>query len=385
MQLRVEKLVQGGSGFARLDSNKSIFIDGALPGELVEVTVEEEKKGYVKARVATIIQASSDRVVPPCQYYGICGGCDLQHLATEKQAEAKVAMVVENLKRIGAIDPTSYVLEPSCSAYGWAYRSRARFHVELSSGAIGFLGKGSNTLVPIDSCPVLVDELNVELAQKKRILAAARSVMFSSRGRRGPYIEVNAFAGDSKVSLGDEVVRVSVDGHPFSISAQVFFQSNLQVLPDLVRFVSEHAYGNRVMDLYSGVGTFSSFLVQEGRSVVAVESQRECLSLAKSNVPTLTFFTDKVELWAKKQKVKVDTVVVDPPRTGLDGGIPSLIASWQAQRIIYVSCDSVSLARDLHRFTQQGYTVAKVKVFDLYPQTFHQEVVVILDREEHTL
>jgi len=385
MQVTIEKLVQGGSGFARLDSNKNLFVEGALPGEVVEVVIDEEKKGYARAHVKTLLHASDDRVIPPCRYWGICGGCDLQHLADEKQPEAKRKMVLENLERIGAVSPSSFILEETASAKSWAYRSRVRFHVDMATREIGFLAKRSNSLIPITTCPVLVDALNIELAQKDRILIAARSLMFSSKVRTKRYIEVNAFAGDKKVSFGDEVVTTTVGAHAFSVTANVFFQSNLLLLPTLVRYVSEHVQGELVMDLYSGVGTFSSFLAEQGRTLIAVEYQRECLSLAKRNVPGLMVYSDRVELWAKTQSQRVDTVVVDPPRTGLEEGLPALIASWKAKRVIYVSCDSVTLGRDLQRFTQQGYTVAKVKVFDLYPQTFHQEVVVILDREEHAL
>ncbi|HKL58128.1 MAG TPA: TRAM domain-containing protein [Sphaerochaeta sp.] len=385
MQATIEKLVQGGSGFARLESNKSLFVEGALPGEVVEVVIFEEKKGYAKARVATIAHASIDRVEPPCPYWGVCGGCDLQHLASEKQPEAKQRMVLENLERIGSLPSDSFVLAETASAQSWAYRSRVRFHVDMAKGEIGFLAKRSNSLVPIHTCPILVDDLNVELARKDRIIEAARKQMFSSKVRKGKYIEVNAFAGDRKVSFGDEEVLTTVAGHPFHVTANVFFQSNQLLLPDLVHYVAEHAQGKVVMDLYSGVGTFSSFLAKQGRLLVAVEQQRECLALAKRNVPGLLVYSDKVELWAKKQEQTVDTVVVDPPRTGLEEALPSLIASWKAKRVIYVSCDSVTLARDLQRFTQHGYTVVEVKVFDLYPQTFHQEVVAVLDREEHTL
>ncbi len=385
MQVTIEKLVQGGSGFARLDSNKSLFVEGALPGEVVEVIIDEEKKGYAKGHVKTILSVSADRVTAPCRYWGVCGGCDLQHLSSEKQPEVKQKMVLENLERIGSIPSSSFILEETAFAKSWAYRSRVRFHVDMATREIGFLAKRSNDLVPIKTCPILVDDLNVELAQKDRIIAAARAVMFSSKERTKRYIEVNAFAGDKKVSFGDEVVTTTIDGHPFFVTANVFFQSNLLLLPALVQYVSSHVVGNHVMDLYSGVGTFSSFLATQARSLIAVERQKECLALAKRNVPGLEVYTDKVELWAKKQRQHVDTVVVDPPRTGLEEGLPTLIASWKAKRVIYVSCDSVTLGRDLQRFTQQGYTVAKVKVFDLYPQTFHQEVVVILDREEHTL
>lgn len=169
MQVTIEKLVQGGSGFARLDSNKSIFVEGALPGEVVEVIIDEEKKGYAKARVKTILQPSADRTEPPCPYWGVCGGCDLQHLFSSKQPEAKQKMVLENLERIGGIASDSFVLGEPAFSKSWAYRSRVRFHVDINTREIGFLAKKSNTLVPITTCPILVDSLNVELAKKDKI------------------------------------------------------------------------------------------------------------------------------------------------------------------------------------------------------------------------
>ncbi|MGH0052081.1 MAG: class I SAM-dependent RNA methyltransferase, partial [Sphaerochaetaceae bacterium] len=168
--------------------------------------------------------------------------------------------------------------------------------------------------------------------------------------------------------------------HSFFVSASVFFQSNEQLLPSLVDFVASHAEGDSVMDLYSGVGTFSAFLQRQGRHVVAVERQKQCLALAKRHMPYGEFYSEPVEAWAKQNHATVDTVVVDPPRTGLDATLPSLIASWNCHRVIYVSCNSVTLGRDLQRFASEGYTLSQVKVFDLYPQTFHSEVVAILDR-----
>jgi 23S rRNA (uracil1939-C5)-methyltransferase len=382
MAVRIEKLVQGGNGFARLETGESLFVQGALAGELVEYAIDQVKKGYVNAHVTKVLEPSADRVVPPCPYYGICGGCDLQHLASEKQAEAKVKLVLENLSRIGAVSSDSLVIEPPACGPAWAYRSRVRFHVDLASQNIGFLAKKSNTLVPIRSCPILVDSLNEVLARKNAIIEAARKEKFSQKAGKTPYIEINAFAGDKKVSFGDESVLATVDGHGFWVSANVFFQGNRYLLGEMGQFVQSYCIGNEVMDLYSGVGTFSSFLGQKGRNIVAVERDRLCLSLAKKNVPSVEFFTDSVEQWGKTKKRVVDTVVVDPPRTGLDDSVPLQIAKWNPKRIIYISCNSVTLSRDLQRFSEQGYTAKVLKVFDLYPQTFHQEVAVVLDREE---
>jgi 23S rRNA (uracil1939-C5)-methyltransferase len=381
MVVRIEKLVQGGSGFSRLDSGENLFVQGALAGELVEYEIDRVKKGYINAYVTKVLEASPDRVDPPCPYYGICGGCDLQHLDSAKQTQAKLSLVLENLERIGSIDKDSLIIEPPASGPFWAYRSRVRFHVDLATNSIGFLAKKSNTLVPITTCPILVDSLNEVLARKNAIIEAARRQKASKPGKT-PYVEINAFAGDKKVSFGEEPVLATVDGHGFWVSAKVFFQGNRFLLSDMGRFVQTHCLGNEVMDLYSGVGTFSAFLSKKGRSIVAVERDMLCLSLAKKNIPDVEFFTDSVEQWGKARKKSVQTVVVDPPRTGLDDSVPLQIARWEPKRIIYVSCDSVTLARDLQRFSEQGYTARVLKVFDLYPQTFHQEVAVVLDRKE---
>ncbi|WP_320128124.1 TRAM domain-containing protein [uncultured Sphaerochaeta sp.] len=382
MPVRIEKLVQGGNGFARLENGTNLFIQGALAGELVEYAVDQTKNGYINGHVNQVLEASEDRVVPPCPYYGICGGCDLQHLSSEKQAETKRTLVLENLGRIGAIDPTSLLVEEVSQGPFWAYRSRVRFHVELSSRSVGFLAKKTNTLIPLEHCPILVDSLNKVLAEKHQLVEAARKEMFSNNSGKTPYIEVNAFAGDTQLSFGEEPVLVTVDGHRYWVSAKVFFQGNRFLLSAMGQFVSQHCLGESVMDLYSGVGTFSSFLQEEGRHIVAVERDSRCLALAKKNVPSAEFFTDSVEAWGKGKKRFVDTVVVDPPRTGLDATVPDLISRWEPKRIIYVSCNSVTLARDLQKFLAQGYTPRVLKVFDLYPQTFHQEVAVVLDRKE---
>ena len=382
MVARIEKLVQGGSGFTRLETGESLFVQGALGGELVAYEIDQVKKGYINAHTTNVIEPSADRVEPSCPYYGLCGGCDLQHLASERQADAKLNLVLENLSRIGSVDPDSLTIEPTASGPFWAYRSRVRFHVDLASNAIGFLAKKSNTLVSIRSCPILVDSLNEALARKNAILEVARKVRFSQKSNKTPYVEINAFAGDKKISFGDEAVLTTVDGHAFWVSANVFFQGNRYLLGEMGQFVQSHCLGNEVMDLYSGVGTFSSFLSQKGRKIVSVERDRLCLSLAKKNIPDVEFFTDSVEQWGKTRKRVVDTVVVDPPRTGLDDSVPAQIAKWKPARVIYISCNSVTLSRDLQRFLEQGYTANVLKVFDLYPQTFHQEVAVVLDRKE---
>nr|WP_319775836.1 class I SAM-dependent RNA methyltransferase [uncultured Sphaerochaeta sp.] len=380
MAYQIEKLIQGGAGLTTSEEGKRILVMDVLPGELVELKNFEENPGYFRATLQTVLQASEERIAPPCPYWGVCGGCDFQYATDKAQGVLKEGIVLDNIKRQGKIDPASFPTEKLESGPAWGYRNRVRFHVDLPSRKVGFLGRKSNSLVPIEHCPILNDKLNALLENPDRLFKAARTLMFSNRGGKTGFIEVPAFSGDDKVSLFDEVVTATVGEHSFFVTASVFFQSNEYLLPTLTDYVAAQSMGNTVMDLYSGVGTFSAFLQQPGRRVIAVERQRDCLSLANRHTPDCEFYSEPVERWAKEMKGSVDTVVVDPPRVGLDASLPSLIASWKSQRIIYVSCNSVTLGRDLQRFASEGYTLTQVKVFDLYPQTFHSEVVAILDR-----
>ncbi len=394
--IRVRKLVQGGDGFALAPDGRAVFIEGALSDELVSCKVIQEKKSFLRAELLEVLEPSPDRVVPICPHYGVCGGCNLMHLASSAQASVKRSIVLENLKRIGGLSFDDGLIveegaENNSDNRYWGYRSRVRFHVDIQSKAVGFLGAKSNALVDIRHCPVLVPPLDVLLDERpdplvRQVLdlpaVSGRSQCRSSRkGSVARYAEIPVLAGDTALSFGPESVQVTVAGHVFHVDSSVFFQSNRFVLPELISFVTKQVVGPRVMDLYAGVGTFSAFLEPMGFDVVAVERDPRCLELARRNLSRTGFFTGDVKHWGAGRHMTVDTVVVDPPRVGLDSGVPEMIASWHPQRIVYVSCDSVTLARDLQRFVQQGYIPNSVKVFDFYPQTFHQETVLVLDRK----
>ncbi len=380
MPLSIERLVSQGRGLALTGEGKQALVSNALPGEVVEVAIEREHASYLMAKATQVIEENPRRIVPSCPYWGVCGGCDFQYAEDAYQAALKEAIVADALERTGGVKRGSYVLEEQATHRGWGYRSRARFFVDLRAKQVGFLGRLSNTLVPIDSCPVLVAPLNELLSDPKRLFEAARREMFANRITKSGLVEVAAFADGEQAVLLDEEITVEVGAKEFVLSPTVFFQSNLHLLPALGEYVSALVAGETVMDLYSGVGTFASFIEAAGRTVVAVERQKRCLSFARRNAPNATFYTEAAETWAKRQRMAVDTVIVDPPRTGLESSLASLIASWRPERIIYVSCDEASLARDVKRFGIEGYTVRSLRLFDLYPQTFHTESVVLLTR-----
>ena len=377
MRIKIDKVVQGGDGLGYLENKKAVFVTGALKDELVDITITKESKHHCKAKLDNIIEASENRVETICPYYGICGGCNLQHLDVKEQLKTKEGILLEHLERFGKLDLTDVKIEESVTGPAFGYRNRVRFHVDLNKRIVGFLKAGSKDLIEIDHCPILCDKLNAELANPQNILKAARANMFNNRGR-SKYVEVSAFAGDDKISFGYERVSININSHTFVLNANVFFQSNPYIMEEFIKYIISNVLDGKVMDLYSGVGTFSAFLPE---GTVAVEKQKDCLELSKINAPNSIPFTGEVEKWGKKRKADVDTIVVDPPRTGLYENVPQMLGSFGAKRIIYVSCNPVTLSRDLNLLTDYGYKVSSVKLFDFYPQTHHMESVVILDKE----
>lgn len=359
MRAHVEKLVEGGFGLARIDG-RACFIHGALPGELVECQVIEEKPGYLKADLTAVLESSPHRVHPACKHYGTCGGCDFMHLTYEAQCRGKESIFLDNLKRIGGIDQTSVAILPMVSGEAWGYRCRAR--LQRGASQWGFFSAASRNVVEIEHCPVLEARLNGLLFKKNSFLGNGR--------------ELSVFNGDEEVSFDGRIVKTTVHNKVFFVTNRVFFQSNKQLAGKLASLVADEILGESVLDLYAGVGFFSAFAEQKA-TVIAVEQNPLCISLAGMHLTKTKFFTGNAENFIPH--VPIDTVIVDPPRTGLDKAVISHCVHWKAKRIIYVSCNTVTLARDLKRFSEVGYTLKRIGAFDFYPQTSHLEAVAVLD------
>ena len=379
MALRIEKMASDAIGIAHDEDGKAVFIRSALPGELVEYEIKEKKPGYTIADASEIIEKSEMRREPVCPYYSVCGGCSFQIVNERDSAAIKTEIVKDNLRRIAKLQDLPPFEE---TVYGnfERYRHRVRFHVDFSLRKAGFLGRKSSELIEISSCPALSERLDALLSEKKNeLLSQARSEMFQNRvDRNTGFSEVSAFEGDDEITMNEKAIGITIASHRYYVSARVFFQSNPALLPPLFEFVEENVIGDTIMDLYSGVGTFSALFENSGKKVFAVERDRECLYLAKKNAPSALSFASDVALWGKKNKEKADTIIVDPPRTGIGEEALSLILSWKPERIIYVSCNSTTLSRDIGRMT--GYKAIKGKVFDFYPGTGHDESAFVIDR-----
>ena len=428
--LCIEKMVQGGEGMARLEDGRVCFVAGALPGELCKVRLTFQKKDFTKGRVVEVIEPSPDRVKPLCPLYGKCGGCSLQHLASEKQAEYLEKVERENFRRLAHAElPEDFVIH---TGNAWGYRNRARVVFRGNSGGdtgsanrdgsancarFGFRGEESNNIIPFENCPVLTDALNDFLRGSAAKLIsdglAGGSKNAGGRGdsRRLPReLDVNIFDnGKGEISFyypgmhksdfdAHAVSHVEIAGRKIEADASVFFQSNLGLLPKLVDAVrkavdeglaSGKATNDWLIDLFSGVGFFACILQDKFKKITTVEREEGCLKHAKVNLsasaascsPEIDNVSAPAEDWLLENVVDMPaTLIVDPPRTGLPKEALTAIVKSSVNRLIYVSCDPVTLARDYAKFAEAGFSLSHAEGFAFYPQTPHLEMMFVLDR-----
>lgn len=366
MYVRAEKFAQGGRSVGHLEDGRVVFIDGLFPGEEAEISIVEDKKDYCIATVKEIFVKSPDRRASICKYSGSCGGCPWIELSYDRQVAEKDRL----LKELFSDFPDAHFNEP-VTGPELGYRCRARFQYSVKNGkaSLGFCAENSNTSIEIKSCPVADKALNDLISNPPRLNAWELKNS-----------ELSCISTDDGVLYDERTGWITVGDRRLPVSNKVFFQSNPILLPKLIDYVVSLTQGPSVMDLYSGVGTFSAFL-EDRFDVTAVEINKFCLSLAKQHLKKTRFFTSPVEKWNPKVD-KVDTVIVDPPRVGLDKAVPQMIASWQPSRIIYVSCYAPTLHRDCLRLAQLGYKVESIRMYDFYPQTSHVETVVLMSQKD---
>ncbi len=400
-EVRIEKMVQGGEGLARLADGRVCFVAGALPGELCKVAVTFTKKDFARGHVVELLEgANPDRVEARCPLYGKCGGCSLQHLDSGKQAEYLAQVERENFRRIARIElPESFTVH---TGPAWGYRNRARVVVVCDQVGdkpivrFGFRKQESNSVALFKNCPVLTPALNEFLQGKAREI-------FAGKFRPGREMEVNLFDnGAGEISYyyegmpasefsGNAVSVVEICGKKIEADASVFFQSNLALLPALVKSVrdavdeglaSGEASDEWLIDLFSGVGFFAAMLMDKFKRVTTVEREEKCLQHANVNLSEkCESISAPAEEWLASNVVNIPaTLIVDPPRTGLPKEALDAIADSSVNRLIYVSCHPVTLARDTALLAEKGFKIRRAEAFAFYPQTPHLEMMLVLAR-----
>ncbi len=379
VDLTIEKLVAGGDGLAFLDG-KAVFVPGVLPAERVRARLVEERGDYARAALLEVMSPSPARVEPPCPLAGVCGGCDWLHIRYEEQLSLKKAIVAEALRRVGRIEAGELEIEPSPPL---GYRNRAQIHRD-EEGRLGFMGFRSDRVVPVESCPVAVPAVN-RLFHDPPPAGPARFAVFGEGERL-------AFQGDGD----EEDLEVTVHSKRILFSVGCFFQSNLAALEKLLPFAVEGmAGGDRAdqgagpriaADLYCGVGVFAAHLADRFQRIIAVESDPRSAAYARRNVPGVAneVYALTVEQWISSASsgAAIEAVIVDPPRAGLSRPVREYLSAAAPRKLVYVSCNPVTLARDLSLLLAGPYRLQDLRLFDFFPQTSHVESVARLERKE---
>jgi len=377
--VRIDALAAGGDGVGRAPDGRVVFVPLSAPGDRVSVRIRQERARFLRGRVEKLLEPGSARSDPLCSVFGCCGGCAWQHVRYEVQREAKSKILGDALARIGGFErggPIPVVASPS----RYAYRGRTRVHVE--AGRVGYRRRGSHALCPVSSCPVLVPELDSCL----RGLAAQPP-------RRDGEWELAFGSGQARLvplaSRGGERLFLEVGGERVGFSPGVFVQSNALLLETLVERVTALAgSGALALELFAGAGFLTLQLARCFERVVALEASAAAVRDLRANLRgaglgDVEVHERRVELSADLfRRLTPDVVVLDPPRTGLPAGAVAALADVAARRIVYLSCDPATLARDLAGFRERGYRLRRVEGFDLFPQTPHVEALAVLEAED---
>jgi len=394
MTVRIARPATGG-GVGRADDGRVIFVRHTLPGELVRVEVSETTSSFYRGEAVRVLEASPERVTPPCPYAhpGGCGGCDLQHASASAQRSWKATLVNEHLRRIAGLEVDVDVTPPPGEVQG--SRTRLRCAVD-EDGRLGLRAARSHRLVAIDACWIANDAFESALRSTWRgiseveLRAIGNAEPFAVARReseRGTNYELRSLTGASLDPATHS--RVAVGDHVFSVGPLSFWQSHRDapsVLLDAVLEFTDVTSGDDVVDLFSGFGLFAVPLAKRvGPSghVTAVESSSFAVRDARTNATGLRQL--RVREWSVTPRSVNDTVregsvvVLDPPRQGLSKGVAESLVRRRPERLVYVSCDAATFARDLKVFLGSGFSLEQLRIFDLFPMTEHVEIVALLD------
>lgn len=439
LTLDISGINSNGDGISRTESG-IVFVHGALPGEKVSARIVARKKDFAVADTVSVIEASHGRAVPKCKYYGRCGGCQLQHADYGLQLELKAGIVRDALTRLGGFDAKIFdglTCEPSPEF--WGYRNKAAFPVQGVNGRIvtGFYRAGTHRLEFIRSCPVNAKRLNEIYARilsglsenrypfdgyneqdntgkLRHIIArtgintgesllsfvvngklSAKSVKsLASLGNlsRPDTLTLNHNSKPGNVILGTYTETLTGSGliserlGKFRIMFDTgsFFQVNTGQAEKLFAHASRMTEGAKnILELYSGAGALTCFLAENGRNVASVEEYKPAVKLAVRNLEAnncgnVRALCGRSEEVISEMRDTYDAVVLDPPRDGCERSVIEAVSDFGVKRVVYVSCNPATLARDCRIFSGKGYRLESVKAFDMFPQTAHVETVAVI-------
>jgi len=427
MDVRIEKLVYGGDGLGHHDGN-TVFVPLVLPGELVRIESATRKKKFIRGRLDSVVEPSPERVAAPCPHFGRCGGCQYQHIPYEAQIRYKSEILRETLGRVGRIQWTGPIGTHASPPFG--YRNRAQWKLRpqpdgaAGSAAIGYFEMGSTGLCAATECSILSPRLAETFARLRqmvsqgqtlsaideieaftdssgeklllnlsaeRLTGSAESISAALR-QAVPNVE-SIFIQDRRADKfhldGPGYLTYTVGGAQFRVGHLSFFQVNRFMVEPLVDAVIADTKGKLALDLFAGVGLFTVALTRQFERVIGVESNLAAAKDLETNLkasggasPAARNIT--AEAFLSRWHEKPDLIVVDPPRAGVEVEALAHIKKLAPAHLHYVSCDPATLARDLAQLVGTNgagpYLIESINLFDIFPQTYHMEVLVRLRR-----
>jgi 23S rRNA (uracil1939-C5)-methyltransferase len=408
VQVTVDKeLAHGGAAIARVDG-RVVFVEGALPGETVEAEVVHRRKDYWRAETRAVLSTSPNRVPAPCPHFGPCGGCQLQHLTYSVQLEQKRAVLAHQLQR-AHLEFAAERIEVLGMDDPWRYRLRGEFHVLHRGGEtrLGFYRKHTYQTLPLDVCLIHVEAIERALPAFGRAAQDERAARIQAiqltwapgtsdllwapypPGSADPEFGQRAAAAIPDLNLNDDSIGMEDAGRHFRVRPEAFVQVNAwqrDVLYERAVRFAELKTGERVVDAYAGIGMLSGRLAERASQVDCLEESPYSVRLGELNMQVngcsnVRYRRGPIEETLSHVERPIDVLVLDPPRAGCSEPALRAIAETGADRIIYISCEPSTLARDLARLCdRKAYTLSKVAFVDMFPQTSHLEAIASLRR-----
>lgn len=385
IELRIDTLTNLGLGLGRKD-NWVIMVPFALPGELVTVRIYRNFKNYSDADLIRVIEPSPHRIKPKCDLFSICGGCQYQNFAYSEQLKWKQNQIKEIFLKLANLEVE--VNPTIASPKEYHYRSKITPHFPKPGTKdnlpIGFLKNGGyNQVVDVPQCSIATEALNKTLPVERARITAAKN-----RFKKGGTLLLRD-AKEGVLTDNNAIASEEVNGHTFQFIAGDFFQNNPFILPLMIDYVIKQAKGEKIrylVDAYCGVGVFAISAAKDFEKVIGIEINESAVKWAQknaksNNVHNSEFIVGQAEHIFEKQIFPAEetVVVIDPPRKGCDGVFLDQLIAFRPGKIVYVSCEPSTQARDLKMLLNHGYTLKEVQPFDLFPQTRHVENVIVLE------
>jgi len=419
---KIDGITHKGEGVGRIDG-QAVFIPFALPGETVEIEITEKQRRFSRGRVLRMVNASRHRSDPLCPYFGRCGGCAYQHASYAEELRLKRQVVSQNLQRIGKLDIEVQPVLGSADPYN--YRNKVEWHLykEDNSFIMGYYDLTGANLLDIDWCPLLSQRLQETSSLLKRVIKGVapdlkgeiviRHSLYTDRvlivfknmpqleayqpvwqdiGNQYAFIQGIVSVNHNKIKTlyGLDYLEEKIGSKFYRISPLAFFQVNTrqtQILYELVKKLASVTENQKLLDAYCGAGTIAIYLADQARQVLGLESFQPAVEDAfinarLNNIGNCHFVCAPCEKFLPKNTEHFDLAVIDPPRAGCKPAVIQALTEKKPDKIVYVSCNPATLARDLKIFVAADYNIIRVQPVDMFPRTSHVECVVLMSRAE---